>query len=85
MEEAKNLSALLDVFADCLGLCLNREKSEFKGFGLSQEEESLCSHALGTPVGVLPMRYLGLPFAAGQLRVADWQPVVGKVEKQLEG
>ena len=83
--EAKNLSALLDVFADCSGLCLNRDKSEFKGYGLSQEEESICSHALGTPVGVLPMRYLGLPLAAGQLQVEDWQPVVGKVEKQLEG
>ena len=85
MEEAKNLSALLEVFADYSRLCLNREKSEFKGFRLSREEESLCSHALGTPVGALPMRYLGLPLSAGQLRVADWQPVVGKVEKRLEG
>ena len=40
VEEAKNLSTLLDVFADCLGLRLNREKSEFTGFGLSQQEES---------------------------------------------
>ena len=27
VEEAKNLSALLDVFANCSGLCLNRGKS----------------------------------------------------------
>ena len=85
MEEAKNLSALLDVFANCSGLRLNREKSEFTGFGLSQEEESQCSRALSTPVGALPIRYLGLPLSAGQLRVADWQPVVGKVEQRLEG
>ena len=85
VEEAKNLSALLDVFPDCSGLCLNRDKSEFKGFGLSHEEETLCSHALGTPVGALPMRYLRLPLSTGQMRVADWQPVVGKVEQRLEG
>ena len=71
MEEAKNLSALLDVFADCSGLRLNREKSEFTGFGLSQDEESQCSRALGTPIGTLPIRYLGLPLSTGQLRAAD--------------
>ena len=85
VEEAKNLSALLDVFAYCSGLRLNRGKSEFTGFGLSQDEESQCSQALGTPVGALPCRYLGLPLSAGRLRVADWQPVVGKVEQRLEG
>ena len=84
VEEAKNLSALLDVFANCSGLHLIREKSEFTGFGLSQGE-SQCSRALSTPVGALPIRYLGLPLSAGQLRVADWQPVVGKVEQWLEG
>ena len=85
VEEAKNLSALLDVFADCSGLRLIRGKSKFTGSGLSQDEESQCSHALGTPVGVLPSGYLGLPLSAVQLRVADWQPVVGKVEQRLEG
>ena len=85
VEEAKNLLALLDVFADCSGLRLNREKSEFTGFGLSQDEESQCSRALGTPMGTLPIRYLGLPLSTGQLRAADWQIVVGKVEQRLGG
>ena len=85
VEEAKNLSALLDVFANCSGLRLNREKSEFTGFGLSQDEESQCSRALGTPMGTLPIRYLGLPLSTGQLRGTDWLRVVGKVEQRLEG
>ena len=71
MEEAKNLSALLDVFADCSGLRLNREKSEFMGFVLSQDEESQCSGTLGTPMGTMPIRYLGLPLSTGQLRGTD--------------
>ena len=83
--KAKNLSALLDVFADCSGLRLNRKKSEFTGVGISQDEESQCSRALGTPMGTLPIRYLGLPLSTGQLRGADWQSVVGKVEQRLEG
>ena len=80
VEEAKNILALLDVYADCFGLRLNREKSEFIGFGLSRDEESLCSQALGTPMGTLPIRYLRLPLSTGQIRGADWQSVTGKVE-----
>ena len=67
--------------ADCSGLRLNREKSEFTGFGLSLDEESQCSRALGTPMGTLPIRYLGLPLSTGQLRGVDWQSIVGKVEQ----
>ena len=85
MEEAKNLSILLDVFAGFSGLRLNREKSEFTGFGLSQDKESQCSCALGTPMGTLPIRYLGLPLSTGQLHGTDWQSVVEKVEQRLEG
>ena len=85
VEEAKNLSPLLDVFADCSGLRINREKSEFIGFGMSREEEDQCSRALGTPMGTLPIRYLGLPLSTSQIRGADWQSVVGKVEQRLEG
>ena len=85
MEEAKNLSTLLDIFAYCSGFRLNREKSEFTGFGLSQDEESQCSRALGTPMGTLPIQYLGLPLSTGQLRSAYWESVVGKVEQRLEG
>ena len=85
VKEAKNLSALLDVFADCSGLRLNREKSEFTGFGLSHDEESQCLRALGTLLGTLPIRYLGLPLSTGQIRGTDWQSVIGKVEQRLEG
>ena len=48
-------------------------------------EETQCSQALGTPVGALPIRYLGLPLAGGRLSKADWQPVIEKVERRLEG
>ena len=85
VEEAKNLSSLLNVFADCSGLHINRAKSEFVTFGLSREEELQCSRALMTPVGSLPMKYLGLPLSTGKIRKAEWQPVVDKVERRLAG
>ncbi|XP_078446333.1 uncharacterized protein LOC144715273 [Wolffia australiana] len=52
VEEAKNLAALLRVFADCSGLHINREKSEFVGFGLLPEEGTQCVSALETPGGL---------------------------------
>ena len=55
VEEAKNLSILLDLFSDFLGLQINRIKLAFLGFRLTQEEELKCSEALGTPGGSLPM------------------------------
>ncbi|XP_078429384.1 uncharacterized protein LOC144701450 [Wolffia australiana] len=85
VEEAKNLAALLRLFANCSGLHINRGKSEFVGFGLSMEEETQCASALETPVGSLPMRYLRLPLSVDSLQQADWQLVVEKVERRLEG
>ena len=61
MEEARNLSMLLDLFTDLSGLQINRAKLVFIGFGQPCEEETLCSVALGTPTGSLPIRYLGWP------------------------
>ena len=39
MEEARNLFALVDLFADFLGLQINRAILSFVGFGLFQDEE----------------------------------------------
>ena len=41
MEEAKNLSALLDIFADVSGLQINQGKSVLVCFGLSLEKRSM--------------------------------------------
>ena len=61
VEEARDLSIFLDLFADFSGLLINRTKSAFLVFGLTREEELQSSKVLGTPSGSLPMRYLGLP------------------------
>ena len=44
-----------------------------------------CSEALGTPSGSLLMRYLGLPLRQKKMSNNDWQSVVEKVERCLEG
>ena len=85
MEEARNLSTLLGLFLDFSSLQINRTKSVFIGFGLAPDEELHWSEALGTPIGSLPIRYLGLPLTWRRMANIDEQPVVEKVERCLEG
>ena len=85
MAAAQTLSIMIDIFSDFSGLRLNRAKSTFVGFGLSEEEMRRCSQIMATPIGVLPIRYLGVPLVDRRLRIQDWQPVFEKVETRLGG
>ena len=82
---AEKVSALLDMFSDFSGLSLNRAKSTFIGFGMSAEERDRCPRILDTPVGSLPIRYLGLPFVEGRITTREWQPVLEAMERRLGG
>ena len=82
---ARTLCLLMEFFTDFSGLQLNRAKSMIVGFGLSAEELSQCAEILATPIGTLPIRYLGLPLTDRRLRTQDWQPVMAKVESRLGG
>ena len=78
-------SAMMDIFSDFSGLRLNRAKSSFIGFGLSVEEMVGCSRILTTPIGELPICYLGVSLADRRLRIRDCQPLLEKVETRLGG
>ena len=85
MVAAHTLSIMMDIFLDFSGLRLNRVKSTFVGFGLSAEEMGGCFQILATPIGVLPIRYLGVLLVDRRLWLQDWQPVFEKVEMRLGG
>ena len=44
-----------------------------------------CSQIMATPIGVLLIRYLGVPLVDRRLQIQDWQPVCEKVETRLGG
>ena len=58
MVAAQTLSTMMDIFLDF---------SIFVGFDLSVEEMGGCSQILATPIGVLPIRYLGVPLVDRRL------------------
>ena len=82
---AHTLFILMDILSDFSGLQLNRAKSSFIGFGLSSKELVGCARILATPIGALPIRYLGMPLVDRRLRMRDWQPVLEKVDTRLGG
>ena len=82
---AHTLSTMMEIFSDFSGLRLNRAKSSFISFGHSPEENAGCSRILATPIGTLPIRYLGVPLVDRRLWTTDWQPVLEKVEMRLGG
>ena len=55
------------------------------GFGPTNEEGLKCLEAFGTSIGSLPMRYLGLPLKKGKMSRIDWNPVIEKVKRKLQG
>ena len=71
VELAKNLSVMLDLFNDCLGLQINLTKSALNKFGLSQEEKIQCARALGMLIDTLAMCHLVLPLTWGRLQTRD--------------
>ena len=85
VEEVGNLSILVDLLANFSDLQINRAKLAFLRFNHSQVEEKQCSEALATSVRRQPMRYFGLPLTWGRTTRTDLQPMVDKVERQLEG
>ena len=84
-EEAKNLSVLMELFADCSGLHVNQAKSMLVPFNLPPEEDVECSSALGIPIGNLPIQYHELPLTNGRIRNMEWWAMIDKVECRLEG
>ena len=82
---AHTLSTMMEIFSDFSGLRLDRAKSSFISFGHSPKENKGCSRILATPIGTLPISYLGVPLVDRRLRITDWQPVLEKVETRLGG
>ena len=61
MVAAQTLSTMMDIFSNFSSLRLKRAKFTFVGFNLFEEEMGGCSQILATPIGILSIRYLGVP------------------------
>lgn len=72
------IAETLDDFASWSGLEINQNKSELFTAGLSQQDD-VASLSYGFPVGMLPIRYLGLPLMHRKLRISEYSLLLDKI------
>ncbi|KAL2253026.1 UNVERIFIED_CONTAM: hypothetical protein Sindi_0097300 [Sesamum indicum] len=73
----------LDRFAEWSGLRLNVQKSHLIISRSAQGLREEMLEVLGFQEGVLPMRYLGLHLLSSRLTVADFNPLLLKIDKRI--
>ncbi|RLN39154.1 hypothetical protein C2845_PM01G41450 [Panicum miliaceum] len=59
------------------------DKSEIFGMGLEDHEQLEIAHILNCKVGILPMKYLGIPVSNTKLTKKDLNMVAEKIENRL--
>jgi hypothetical protein len=77
------LKAILNSFAESTGLKVNYEKSMMAPLNISEERFHVLAQTFGCSKGTLPSTYLGLPICLTKPTVANFLPLVSKVERRL--
>ncbi|KAK1277454.1 hypothetical protein QJS04_geneDACA016871 [Acorus gramineus] len=69
----------------CHGLRINFHKNSMLGIHVDERKLAILAGIFGCRVQHFPTRLLGLPLHLGKLRKVDWNPLVDKLERRLEG
>ncbi|GAA0164614.1 hypothetical protein LIER_20207 [Lithospermum erythrorhizon] len=79
------IKSLLKEFGELARLVPNLEKSNiFVGGGNVEMVESL-SRFMNIPIGILPIRYLGVPLTSKKMSRNDYKVLVDKIRERLQG
>jgi hypothetical protein len=84
LDQLTYISRVLTCFEAVTGLRVNMSKSEMVPI---REVENLATLAgiLSCRKGTLSMTYLGMPLGSSFKAVAEWNPIIEKVERRLAG
>ena len=85
LENAQNMKFLLYLYEGMPGLKINFGKSEVIMVDQVPEQSIIFSEMFNCAIGKWPIKYLGVHVSGSQLRVADWLPLVEKINKRLDG
>lgn len=77
------LKGLLQIFAQNIGLKINFHKSCMIPINVSPEKMQILSRTLGCQIGSLPFTYLGLPMGLSKPKIADFAPLIERLEGRL--
>lgn len=81
----RNLKCTLLWFEQISGMHINFHKSEVLAMNLDEYKVHLVAYILGCPVGILPIKYLGVPLHFDKQRREDIQSLVDKIIRKIVG
>jgi hypothetical protein len=67
IDSVQNLKFILGAFEQMSGLKINFHKSELMLFGKAKEKQKLYQEILTCKMGVIPIKYLGMPVSDSRL------------------
>lgn len=82
---AENLKWIMTTFELILGMRINYHKSKIILVNMTNEELNSLADIFGCPVGVFPIKYLGIPLRYEKLSRNDLQPLIDKIIKRIAG
>jgi hypothetical protein len=82
---ARRLKEVLDLFSLATDLQINFHKSTVVPIHVLPQDLAAITDALGCRVEGFPQTYLGLPLSAEKLTLADFAPLIAKIDKYLSG
>jgi hypothetical protein len=77
------LKAILETFAQSMGLRVNFSKSGMVPLNMSQEKADIITSVFGCKLQEMTFTYLGLPMGTMRPRVEHYEPVMNRMERQL--
>lgn len=70
-------------FAEISGLMMSVEKSTIYCGGMQEDTRIALQDQFHMEVGLLPVRYLGLPLLKKRMGKSDYQPLIEKIKKRI--
>jgi hypothetical protein len=83
-EKARNFKLFLYIYEQMSGLKINFKKSEMVVIGGDNNLYVKYAEIFNCQIGILPIKYLGVPIFANRLHVVDWARMEGKSAKKLD-
>ncbi len=74
---------ILQSFAQSTGLKINYHKSYMIPINVPKEDKEILAGTFGCKTGSMPFTYLGLPVGTTKPRIAEFAPLIDRVERKL--
>ena len=84
LKEARGLMEVLTDFTSASGMEINKEKFDIFFFNTTKPSQAFLAGIMGFRIGNFPTKYLGIQLNDQQNRVANWKPLLAKIQGKMQ-